>query len=100
MVKLSVAPSAESTRALKRLWTLATGDCGQSRVVAQFLLGLYDGRRFPFDLTCLRTLEPDVYLDCLRVLQSEYQPESTLPLRLGVPDEYFEQLALNWRLHD
>jgi hypothetical protein len=43
--------------ALKRLWPVARGDTGQSRVIARFLLGCYNGRRFPFDLTDFRLLD-------------------------------------------
>lgn len=43
--------------ALTRLWNVAQGDTGQSGVCARFLLGLYNGPRFPFPLTELRRLD-------------------------------------------
>ncbi|MCL1962235.1 MAG: hypothetical protein FWG56_10825 [Desulfovibrionaceae bacterium] len=52
--------------ALKRLLTVASGRTGQCRCVAAFLLGLYDGQRFPFDLTDLCTIDNDLFEDCVR----------------------------------
>lgn len=42
---------------LVALWNVAQGDTGQSGVCARLLLGLYNGARFPFDLTDLRRLD-------------------------------------------
>jgi len=42
---------------LVALWNVAQGDTGQAGVCARLLLGLYNGARFPFDLTDLRRLD-------------------------------------------
>ena len=42
------------TAALARLICIGKGDSGQTRHVRRFLIGLYNGSTFPFDLTDLR----------------------------------------------
>lgn len=54
--------------ALSRLAKIAQGDTGQASTVRLFLLGLYNGHRFPFDLTNLRGLDLQLFLDCMAVL--------------------------------
>jgi len=53
---------------LKRLMEVADGDTGQSVRIARFLLGLYNGPAFPFDLTDLRAIDRSLKNDCLDVL--------------------------------
>jgi len=55
--------------ALQRLIPVSLDDTGQSRVIGRFLLGLWNGRAYPFDLTELRGLDSELYADCLAVLQ-------------------------------
>lgn len=59
----------EGLQALQRLVPISLDDTGQSRVIARFLLGLWNGRAYPFDLTELRGLDSELYADCLAVLQ-------------------------------
>lgn len=61
----------EGLQALQRLIPVAVrlDDTGQSRVIGRFLLGLWNGRAYPFDLTELRGLDAELYTDCLAVLQ-------------------------------
>ena len=40
-------------------------------IVRHFLLGLYDGARFPYNLTRLRGLDPVYTIACMRVLQMD-----------------------------
>jgi hypothetical protein len=54
--------------ALGRLINIAYGDTGQCGRVRRFLLGLYNGATFPFDLTDLRSLDLNIQEDCLAVL--------------------------------
>lgn len=51
-----------------RLWAMAQKDTHQGRHVAHLLAGLYNGPRFPLDLTRLRGLDEQVLSDCLAVL--------------------------------
>lgn len=51
------AADETTRRSLLALWELAQRDCGGSRVALRLLCGLYNGQRFPFDLTDLRALD-------------------------------------------
>jgi hypothetical protein len=54
--------------ALERLLPIAARDHGQAVRVQRFLLGLYNGSNFPFDLNELRGLDLALMEDCLAVL--------------------------------
>ncbi len=54
--------------ALMRLATVAERDTGQADTVRSFLLGLYNGYRFPFNLVRLRGLDKSLFDDCIAVL--------------------------------
>lgn len=54
--------------ALIRLAAIADRDTGQADTVRSFLLGLYNGYRFPFNLTRLRGLDKALFDDCMAVL--------------------------------
>ena len=82
--------------ALRRLWAIANGHSGQCRIVAGFLLGLYNGEEYPFDLTDFRALDREIFIDCLAVLALDYHPEQEVHVRLGVPGDRFAQLAKTW----
>lgn len=60
-------------RAIKALERIVSAcrrgrDTGQGRRLVSFLGGLYNGPRFPFDLTDLRALDTDLRQACLIVL--------------------------------
>jgi hypothetical protein len=80
----------------KQLWAVAQSDTGQSQVVARFLLGLYNGYRFPFDLTEFRRLDTDLFEMCLQVLEMDATPEREIHDAMGIPGEAFERLARDW----
>lgn len=65
---------AEGVPALRRLVAVAQRDTGQSRVVGRFLLGLWNGSDFAFDLTDLRALDAELHDDCLAVLRLDQYP--------------------------
>lgn len=54
--------------AIERLAKVADRDTGQADTVRSFLLGLYNGYRFPFNLVRLRGLSKELFYDCLDVL--------------------------------
>lgn len=89
--------------ALKRVWAMAQGNHGGAGVCAKFLLGLYNGNRFKFDLTELRRLDDSVWRDCIHVLELDahprYEVHDWLNQLHGVTDmgARFELLAWNWR---
>lgn len=78
--------------ALKRLFPVALRDTGQSRVVARFLLGLYNGQGYPFDLTDFRLLDGALFDDCLAVLRMDYNPEREVHQYLVNGHEVFARL--------
>jgi len=55
--------------ALIRLAKIAEADTGQAATVRRFLLGLYNGYRFPFNLITLRGLDKELFDDILAVLK-------------------------------
>lgn len=97
-------PSIDPHAALLRLWPIAQRDHGGARVVCRFLLGLYNGSRFPFDLTDLRLLDADVLRDVMAVLWMDTHPQAEvhelLNGLLGRRDigHRLELLACDWRL--
>lgn len=64
---------ARFINALVRLAKVANGDTGQSGRVRRFLLGLYNGGQWPFDLTDLRCIDAALLDDCLIVLAQDAQ---------------------------
>ncbi|CAM5563177.1 DUF7673 family protein [Eoetvoesiella caeni] len=82
--------------ALRRLLPLAQRDTGQSGVIARFLLGLYNGPRFPFNLTDLRRLDRALLIDCLAVLRMDSTPEREIHEYFENGSKLFEQMATDW----
>ena len=87
--------------ALERLFNLANRDSGQCLYVARFLLGLYNGTRFPFDLTDLRGLDDDLFEDCMTVLRMDARiKRQEVHWYFENGGERFEQLASDWNVQD
>ena len=57
--------------ALRRLLPIAHGHSGQCRSVAAVLLACYNGRRFPLNLTNLRSIDYAILDDVLAVLRMD-----------------------------
>lgn len=57
--------------ALFRLYEVAQGDTGQCRTIVRFLVGLYNGSAYPFDLTDLRTIDDALFEDCMALLRMD-----------------------------
>lgn len=93
-------PAQTQIEALQRLWAIANGHSGRAGTVARFLLGLYNGQRFPFDLSEFRKLDVATFEDCLQALQMDCRPHQEVHGVLGVGSEEFEWLALSWGLDD
>lgn len=83
-------------QALHRLTPIALRDTGQSRVVGRFLLGLYNGEDFPFDLTDLRGLDLALFEDCMCVLLMDYWPEKEVHERVQNGGAIWQQLIERW----
>lgn len=97
-------PTETHLAALEALWNMAQHDHGGANVCKKVLLGLYNGSRFPLDLTELRRLDADVFMRVLHVLAMDSQPwkevHELLNDRLGRNDmgARFELMAWNLNL--
>lgn len=91
---------AEGEAALRRLLPIAQSDTGQSGVIARFLLNLYNGNRFPFDMTDFRRLDSAVFDDCLAVLKMDAQPAKEVHNYFEHGGKIWEQLAKDWGFKD
>jgi hypothetical protein len=75
-----------------------------AHVAAQLLLGLYNGRRFPFDLTELRRLDAPHLDMALQLLRFDATPQAEVHELLNqIYSRHdfgmrFEHLADNWRM--
>lgn len=65
--------TAQELDALQRVYQLARDhtDTGGGSTAAKLLLGLYNGDRFPFDLTNLRRLDDQMLTHALRVMEMD-----------------------------
>jgi len=61
----------EGFEALQRLYAQSLSDTTEGAVCARLLLGLYNGQRFPFDLTDLRVLPAPEFEDAMRVIRMD-----------------------------
>ncbi|MDO5693665.1 MAG: hypothetical protein Q4G70_14525 [Pseudomonadota bacterium] len=86
--------------ALRRLYDVAQRDTGQSRVIARFLLGCYNGDRFPFDLTDFRIIDRALFDDCMAVLKMDRQPQQEVHCYFEQGGKNFEKMAKDWGLAD
>lgn len=94
-----------NTAALITLWNLTQRHHGTSgaRAAAGVLLGLYNGTRFPFDLTDLRVLDHRHYEAALEVIRGDSpcvrEVHAWLNALTGRQDfgQRFEHLAHDWR---
>lgn len=71
-------------------------DTGQAGVLAAFLLGLYNGHRFRFDLTDLRRLDWRLHDDCMAVLRMDHVPRQEVHQYFEGGQELFERMARPW----
>ncbi|UGA37614.1 hypothetical protein JOS77_27190 [Chromobacterium haemolyticum] len=94
------ADRAAGVPALRRLLPLAQGHTGQSRVIAHFLLSLYNGNRFKFDLTDFRLLDQELLDDCLAVLRMDSRPVREVHNYFEKGGQIWEQLAKDWNVKD
>lgn len=84
------------TDALQRLVPIAVRQTCGGRVVGRFLLGLYNGEDFPFELTELRALDLSVFQDCMQVLLMDYSPELEVHERVENGGQIWQHLIELW----
>lgn len=90
--------------ALRRLLPIAKSDTGQSGVIARFLLSVYNGDRFPFDLTDFRRLDGELFDDCIAVLKMDSQPLKEVHKYFdegnNEGDKIWKKLIADWNFTD
>lgn len=91
---------AAGLEALKRLVPIAQGDSGQCRYVASFLLSLYNGNRFKFDLTYFRAIDKAIFDDCMAVLKMDRTPEKEVHCYFENGNALWERMAKDWNVTD
>lgn len=84
--------------ALERLLAVARRDTGQSRVCGRFLLGLYNGSFYRFNLNDLRGLDTALLDDCLAVLTMDARPIREVHQLIPNGEAVFRGLRLAWAL--
>lgn len=82
--------------ALQRVVEVARCDTGQSQVCGRFLLGLYNGYAFPFNLIDLRRLDESLWNDCISVLKLDKRPKKEIHLLINDGHSIWEELKVAW----
>lgn len=91
--------ASEGVAALKRLYPIALRDTGQAKIVAKFLAGLYNGYRFPFDLTDLRMIDDSIFEDCMALLRMDArQCEQEVHQYFDDGSSKWEKMIRDWGL--
>jgi hypothetical protein len=90
----------EGLPALKRLFEAVQGHSGQCRYVARFLLGLYNGTRFPFDMTNFRAIDRELSDDCFLVLRMDRCLLKEVHQYFEDGGKRFEAMAKRWGVLD
>lgn len=72
-----------------------TGQCG---TVARFLAGLYNGNDFPFNMTELRGLDPDLFEHCMAVLRLDNRPKVEIHDYIPNGNKVFLDMLQDWNL--
>lgn len=88
------------TAPLRRVVDVAHGYSGQSIRAASFLLSLYDGERFPFDLRDLRTVDREIFDDCMAVINLDRDYLKNVARYFKNGHALFEQIAIRQRIPD
>ncbi|CAD5378987.1 conserved hypothetical protein [Pseudomonas sp. OF001] len=83
---------AAGLAALERLVPVALRGTGQSSVIGRFLLGLYNGSEYRFDLTDFRLLDGELFDDCLALLRMDNMPEREVHEYLADGEAVFAEL--------
>lgn len=84
-------------QALHRLIPVALSRTAKGKTVGRFLLGLYDGATYRFDLKHLHQLGAHEFEDCLQVLEMDYMPEVEVHERVEEGESVWRELVEVWR---
>lgn len=79
---------------LRMLIEIGLGDTDQSRHVRLFLLGLYNGNTWPFNLNRLRRIDKNLQVACLELLKVDtFQPIQEIHRYIESGSEIFRGLV-------
>ena len=90
----------QGATSLSHLYNIAQGSSGQCRFIARFIAGLYNGTRFPFDLTDFRGLDRELFEHCLAVLRLDYQPVKEAHRYFDDGQSKWERMVKDWDIKD
>ena len=76
-------PDEATAAALRHLWRMAQGYSSSEKAAARFLLGLYNGYRFEFDLTDFRLFDGFNFRRCMLVLAMDHTPKAEVHVMLA-----------------
>lgn len=97
---MSTTTQEAAVAALGRLLAQAQSSESDCRVIAEFLLGLYNGNRFKFDLTDFRLMDTATFKDCLLVLAMDQRPVREVHTYFQNGGATWERLAKYWNIRD
>ena len=89
---------ARGVESLQALYDVARRDSGQCRYIARFLAGVYNGYRFPYDLTDFRGLDRELFDHCLRVLVMDKRPAKEVHQYFPDGGQKWEAMIERWGL--
>jgi hypothetical protein len=84
VAELPTQGRAETQQALVHLWRMAKGCSSSEKAAASFLLGLYNGYRFKFDLTDFRLFDSSNFRRCMLVLAMDHAPKAEVHVVLAL----------------
>jgi len=91
---------AQGIASLRELVEVAQGDSGQCRHIAHFLAALYNGPRFPFDLTDLRCIDNELWEHCMAVLRLDQHPKQEVHTYFSDGSRLWEESIIGRRALD
>ena len=89
---------SKGVESLQALYDVARRDSGQCRYIARFLAGVYNGYRFPFDLTDFRGLDRELFEHCMRVLAMDKRPAKEVHQYFPDGGQKWEAMIERWGL--
>lgn len=75
IIRQRAADREQGIASLRELVAVAQRDSGQCRRIALFLAALYNGPRFPLDLTELRAIDDSLFEHAIAVLRLDHRPQ-------------------------
>lgn len=87
----------DGTRALNRLIRIAQSDTGQSYIMANFLVSLYNTNKFGFSMREFRGVDENIFEDCILVIRLDSMRKFGIHEYIDDGEEIFETLASDFR---